>query len=152
MMSQDRINVALGQNSTFIETYDYYDFTKEYSLKKAYRLGPTSLKVLRDAVNTAIKWAELNESHQKSFTKEICRFKATDKETFNFYKKHIDQFSDEIVMIFYGNLDGTFKLEVKRYNGYGEFIEITDLEMLNGFNDLLNGKSANKEIDDIFKK
>lgn len=42
IMSQDRIIVALGKNSSFIETYKYYDFTGEYSLQNAYILGPTS--------------------------------------------------------------------------------------------------------------
>ncbi len=152
IMSQDRIIVALGKNSSFIETYKYYDFTGEYSLQNAYRLGPTALKVLKNGTKTPINWVELNEEHQKSFIKEICRFKATDKRTFEFYKRHIDQFADEIVMTFYGYSDGTFKITIEENNGIGTFITITETNMLSGFYDLLNGKSANKEIDDIFKK
>ena len=152
VFSQDRILVGLGKTNNYIETYQYVDFLEEYSLKDAYRLGPSAIKILKDGVSTAIKWVNLNEIHQKNFTKEICRFTATDKKTFDFYKKHIDQFADEIVMTFYGYSDGTFKITIEENNGIGTFITITETDMLFGFNDLLNGKSANKEIDDIFKK
>lgn len=55
-------------------------------------------------------------------------------------------------MTFYGYSDGTFKITIEENNGIGTFITITETNMLSGFYDLLNGKSANKEIDDIFKK
>lgn len=150
--SQDKINVGLGKVNNYIETYQYVDFLKEYSLKDAYRLGPSAIKILKSGINTAIKWVNLNEVHQKDFTKEICRFTATDKKTFDFYQKHIDQFADEIVMTFYGYSDGTFKIVIGENNNFSPFITINNMYMLDGFNDLLNGKSANKEIDDIFKK
>lgn len=148
-MSQDKINVSIGTTSTYIETYRYS--LNEYYLDKAYRLGPSSLKTIKEGINTAIKWKDLNNSHLLTFSKEICRFKVMDKESYKFHG-YVDEFAIELVMNFNGFSDGTFKIEIKQYNYFESFIVIEDNDMLNGFKKLLNGKSANSEIDDIFKK
>jgi hypothetical protein len=150
-VSQDKINVAVGATSTSIETYRYS--LNEYYLDKAYRLGPSSLKTIKEGINTAIKWKDLNNSHLLTFSKEICRFKVMDKESYKFHG-YVDGFTIELVMNFNGFSDGTFKIEIKQYDYFGSFIIIEDNDMLNGFKKLLNGKSANANsgIDDIFKK
>jgi hypothetical protein len=152
MVSQDKISVGLSPNNSIIETYNFYEYSNEYSLEKAFRLGPVSLKTLKDGVDTAIKWAEINEVHKKNFNKEICRFKATKKSTFDFYKKYIDQFSDEFNVNFYGFDDGNFKVVINSNKLIGDFIIIKDLTKLKDFKNLLSGKSVNNEIDDLFKK
>ena len=43
VFSQDRISVGLGKTNNYIETYQYVDFLEEYSLKDAYRLGPSAI-------------------------------------------------------------------------------------------------------------
>lgn len=149
--AQDKITVAIGSNSTFIETYNKNSWSDDFTLDDAYRLGPTNLKTLKDGVKTSLKWIELNNSHNKTFQKEVCRFKTMEKELFKFHG-YVDEFATEMTMIFYGESDGSFKIEIKPYNSYSVFITFTDLEMLRGFKDLLDGKSANNEIDDIFKK
>jgi hypothetical protein len=149
--AQDKITVAIGAKSTFIETYNKNSWSEDFTLDEAYRLGPTSVKILKDGVKTSLKWIELNNSHYKTFQKEICRFKTMEKELFKFHG-YVDEFAKEMTMIFYGESDGSFKIEIKQYNSYSVFITFTDLEMLRGFKDLLDGKSANNEIDDIFKK
>ncbi|SHM79421.1 hypothetical protein [Flavobacterium xanthum] len=151
IQAQDRITVAIGSNSTFIETYNKNSWSDEFTLTEAYRLGPTNLKTLKEGVKTSLKWIDLNDTHNKTFQKEVCRFKTTEKESFKFHG-YVDQFATEMVMIFNGEVDGTFKIEIKPYNSFLVFITFTDVEMLKGFKDLLDGKSANNEVDDIFKK
>lgn len=148
--SQERITVAANSSQTFIETYKR-SYSNEFILDKAYRLGPTSAKILREGIGTAIKWIDLNVIHQKDFEKEICRFKAMDKEEYKFHG-YVDQLAVEIILNFKGYSDGTFEIEIKQYDSYSVFIGFSDKDMVINFRDLLDGKSANKEIDDIFKK
>jgi hypothetical protein len=158
--AQERIAVATNASETFIETYiksysniDAYikSYSNEFTLAEAYRLGPTSTKTLKNGIRTAIKWIDLNIEYQKDFEKEICRFKAMEKELYKFHG-YVDEFTVEMTLNFKGYSDGTFKLEIKQYDSYSAFIEFRDKDMVISFRDLLDGKSANKEIDDIFKK
>ena len=63
--AQDKITVAIGAKSTFIETYNKNSWSEDFTLDEAYRLGPTSVKILKDGVKTSLKWIELNNSHYK---------------------------------------------------------------------------------------
>ena len=133
-------------------------YSNELTLDHAYRLGPTSTKTLKEGLRTAIKWIDLNVTHQKDFEKEVCRFRAMEKETYKFHG-YVDQFAVEMTLYFKGNSDGTFVLEIKQndspltFNTFSDkFITFSDKKMIISFLDLLDGKSANKEIDDIFKK
>lgn len=148
--AQDKIMVATSTNETYIETYRKSNYM-EPILDKAYRLGPTSTKALKEGIRTAINWINLNTQHKKAFEKEICRFKAMDKEL---YKSvgYIDEFAVEMTLTFRGYSDGTFLLVIKEYDSLSTFIMFIDIDMVNVFRDLLDGKSPNKEIDDIFKK
>lgn len=148
--AQERITVATNAAETFIETYKK-SYISVLILDEAYRLGPTSTKTLKEGIRTAIKWIDLNTTHQKDFEKEICRFKAMEKELYKFHG-YVDEFAVEMTLNFKGYLDGTFVLEIKQYDSYSAFITFSDKDMIISFRDLLDGKSANKEIDDIFKK
>lgn len=151
VQAQERITVAIGKTGTYIESYDKNSFNDEFRLKSAYRLGSNTLKVLKDGIKTSIKWIELNNIHNKAFEKEICRFKAMEKETFKFHG-YVDGFATEMTMSFKGESDGSFKIEIKPYNNFSTFIIFTELYMVESFKDLLDGKLAKNEIDDIFKK
>ena len=148
--AQERITVVTTAAEIFMETYEK-SFFNEFTLDEAYRLGPTSTKTLKEGIRTALKWIDLNSTHQKDFEKEICRFKAMEKELYKFHG-YVDQFAVEMTLNFRGNSDGTFVLEIKQYDTYSTFISFSDKDMIISFRDLLDGKSANKEIDDIFKK
>lgn len=147
--AQERITVLINTTETYIETYEKR-YSDKFVLDKAYRLGPTSAKTLKEGIRTAIKWIDLNITHQKDFEKEICRFKAMEKGLYKFHG-YVDQFAEEMTLNFKGYSDGTFVLEIKQYNSYSTFITFSDKDMVISFRDLLDGKSANKEIDDIFK-
>lgn len=150
---QDKINVAIGNFGYFIETYNYIDFNNSYEFDTAYRIGPNSGKILKEGISTAQKWINLNLEHNKTFSKEICRIIATKKDSYDFHG-FVKEFSDEIIVTFYGFSDGNFKLKIEVFDGHmsDDFIIIENLNMLKKFQQLLNGKSANNEIDDIFKK
>ena len=151
ILAQDKITVLSGSYGTYIETYNYYEWMNSYQLKKAIRLGPTSIKVLKEGTNTAIKWVKLNSEHRKQFSKEICRFRAMNKDQFE-YTGYGYEYTNEYTVTFYGNYDGSFKLEIKTNNDFSEFIVINNIETLMNFKKLLNGESTNNDIDDIFKK
>jgi hypothetical protein len=150
--SQERITVATSPTDTYLETYKKLGFknSNELVLDDAYRLGPNSAKTLKEGIITAIKWIDLNVTHQKEFEKEICRFKAMEKELYKFHG-YVDEFTVEMKLNFKGYSDGTFVLEIKEYDSYSTFITFRNKDMVIGFRDLLDGKSADREIDDIFK-
>jgi len=148
--SQDKITVLTNSTSTFIETYDYTSYNETYRLDKAIRIGPSTLKLLKTGIDTAIKWVNLNSEHNKQFSKEICRFKAMDKDIYEFHG-YVENITNEYSMVFYGDNNGDFKLEIKTPHE-SDFIKIESYEMLQSFKKLLNGESTNSEIDDIFKK
>ncbi|MDD4990727.1 MAG: hypothetical protein PHR83_00720 [Paludibacter sp.] len=142
--AQDRISVSTSKSGTIIEV-------SEYSHILAYRLGPASANILKNGLNTALKWIDLNSIHQKNFEKEICRFKAMDYETYKFHG-YIDQLASEMRILFNGNSDGTFELLIGKYDSRQGFLSFSDKATILDFIDLLNGKSVNNEIDDIFKR
>jgi hypothetical protein len=147
--AQDKITVSKVANGIFIETYNYYSLNESYMIQDAYRLGPTSIKILKDAINTSIKWSKLNKEHQKEFEKEIVRFKVMNKERYKFHG-YVDSFTQEFTIIFKGYDSGLFEIIIKEYDGFNDFIRIDNTTQLLNFQNLLNGKSVNKEIDEIF--
>ncbi len=151
--AQDKITVITNTKGTFIETYDYLSYDDSYWQKEAYRLGPSATKVLKDGIDTAFKWIDLNKTHRKTFQKEICRFKVMDKRDFDFFG-YTERLTKEIKLNFKGYSDNTFEIEITGGGLVGiiPFIKISDYNYLVGFKNLLDGKSANKEIDDIFKR
>ncbi len=89
--------------------------------------------------------------YHQSFEKEVCRFKAMEKEQYKFHG-YVEQLTEEMTLLFEGTPDGMFELIIKPYNStYRTFIKFTEKEMIENFKNLLEGKSANEEIDDIFK-
>ena len=153
LKAQDKINVAIGSFGYFIETYNYIDFNDHYEIDMVYRIGPTSGKTLKEGISTAQKWVNLNLEHNQTFSKEICRFIATEKSVYDFHG-YVKEFSNDIIVTFYGFPNGVFKLKIEVYDGHmlHDFIIIENVDMLKQFQQLLNGKSANDKIDDIFKK
>lgn len=162
--SQDKIAVSTNSQNTFIETYEKKYEVKltrngsevnynnyNFKLIDAYRLGPSSLKKLKEGINTALNWTDLNVNHKKSFEKEICRIKVMEKEDYKFHG-YIEQLQKEMVLVFKGFSDGTFLIELKFYDSNYNFIKIQTKDMLINFKNLLNGKSSNSDVDDIFKR
>lgn len=153
-VNAQKITVGKSSNgsSTFIETYNYDRYNNSFHLQTAYRLGPSALKTLKNCVETAIKWAELNEIHRKTFNKEICRVVVMNKDVFDFHG-YVREFTEELTVVFYGYSNTTFKIEMKSNSRLinSSFITISSKKELTDFKDMLNGKSVNKEIDDIFK-
>lgn len=152
--AQDKITVLINGSETFIEKSEKSTFKRNGEnvlLVKAYRLGSSSSSKLKEGIKTAIRWIDLNKTHKKSFEKEVCRFKAMKKELYKTFG-YVDHISDEMTLMFKGKSDGSFELLIKQSNYPNQnFISFTDKEMVEKFKDLLDGKSVNKEIDDIFK-
>lgn len=153
--AQEKIVVVINGSDTFFESYKKTSLVictgNELSFDEAYRLGTSAASELKQGIRTAIKWIDLNKTHKKTFKKEVCRFKAMDKELYKFHG-YVDEFSKEITLLFKGKPDGSFEVTIKPYNSsYGYFIEFTNKEMIEKFKDFLDGKSANEEIADIFK-
>lgn len=104
---------------------------------------------LQAGLTKAISWAKLNEEYKKEFEKEIIRIRVTDKDTYEFYKRYISEFSKEAKLVFQGHEDGSFTLTLTITD---DVVDIT-LATTGGVNDfikLLQGKSVNKGIDEIF--
>jgi hypothetical protein len=110
-------------------------------------VGPQTLLTLQSGVKKAIEWATKNQEYLKEFSKEVVRFRTMDKESYSFYKKYISEFSSEGKLMFNGFADGTFDLEfaVSEFN-----ITLSSVESLQSLLSILQGKSSNEEIDDIF--
>lgn len=117
--------------------------------KGEYWIGPQTNTSLQAGLKKAANWAKLNEEHKKEFEKEVIRIRVTDKETYEFYKRYISEFSKEAKLIFQGYEDGTFTLNLTVTDDVVS-ITISTTEGINNFIKLLQGKSVNKGIDDIF--
>ena len=105
-------------------------------------LDKEASKTLKGGVQTAIKWIELNAVHEKSFERDICRFRFIDESTV--------RGKEYVTLIFTGYSDGSFTVKLKSmFKLYLQFFNKKDIE---NFNDLLEGKSVYNEIDAIFKK
>lgn len=106
--------------------------------------------LLQAALKKAITWADLNKEHQKEFEKEIIRVRVTDKETYEFYRHYIPEFSKEAKLIFQGYEDGSFTLSLIVISDIVS-IDFISVEQASNFIKLLQGRSVNSEIDNIFR-
>ncbi len=145
--------MQLKNGGIIIESTKNNDFGMGISWKtdnKSFYAGPNGKKSLISGIQKAIEWAELNETYNKEFEKEITRIRVMEKESFMFYKEFISQFSEECQLNFYGYDNGNFKV-VLEFPKSDTRITLTNIEDLRNLKNILNGKSGNSEIDDIFK-
>lgn len=137
------LTIARSGNSVFLEK----------SRGQNFRLGPSAKRTLIEGLEKAKEWQKLNQSHRKSFTKEIRRFKVITKSSYEFYG-YTDLVSQNMFLTFTGYSDGSFKCLLKIEDlggGYiGNYWTMTTIQQVQRFTNLLNGKS-NSEIDQIFK-
>ena len=121
----------------------------------AYWLNSDASLKFKEGLKKAIYWAKLNEVNYKEFEKEIVRIRVTPKATYNFYKRYITEFTDECKVVFKGLIDGSFELLILFKNDNLDYYESTlkfnNIESINNFIGLLNGKEVKNEINDIFK-
>lgn len=101
------------------------------------------------ALKKAVSWAKLNEEHRKEFEKEVIRIKVIDKDKYEFFKPDISRLTKEAKLIFQGHDDGSFTLNLSITDDVVN-ITLDDEEGINNFIKLLQGKSVNKDIDEIF--
>lgn len=105
------------------------------------------LDVLKKSLETAIEWIELNKAHKKKFTKEVCcRFYAIQKYHYEINNMWDTTLAFDVSVIFKGHENGNFTLHI---NALG--FTTSKKEFVEKFLKILNGKSANKDIDEIFK-
>lgn len=148
--SQDKITVAINSKDTFIETHEYNKPLETFLLKDAYRLGPSSTKLLKQGIATCIKWVKLNQEHKKNFEKEVVRFKVISKTSFNTFGYH-ESLVNEAILNFKGYEDNSFEIKILTQNiALSEFIKINSLSSLYDFESLLEGKTLDNEIDKLF--
>ncbi len=146
----DKIVVVTKGSSIFIETYKE-SYGGKWTIDDVYRLGPSAKRTLLNGLDKTIEWAELNVGHKKEFQKEVCcRFKVMNKDTYEFHG-YVEEFTTEFNMIFRGHSDGTFELVIGSVGSRLSFLELYSKKEIKDLKDMLNGKSVNEEIDDIFK-
>ena len=149
-----KITVVINSKGTFIEKYDKKTITGNigsiFNLRDNYRLGPSASTSLKNGIKTAINWIDLNKTHQKTFEKEICRFKVMKKYKFDSWG-YDSSHAEDMTLMFFGKSNGSFELLLKIYSSYGNFLEFNDRELVTKFKEILDGRSANVEIDEIFK-
>lgn len=145
--------VKLKNGSAIIEckkvTESIFSGDKSESSSGKYWITPQTNLSLQAGLKKAVSWAKLNEEHKKEFEKEIIRIRVTDKDTYEFYKKYISEFSKEAKLGFQGHEDGSFTLTLTVTEDVVE-ITLSTTEGVEDFIKLLQGKSVNKGIDEIF--
>jgi len=145
--------VKLKNGSAIIEckkvTESIFGGDKSESSSGKYWITPQTNLSLQAGLKKAVSWAKLNEEHKKEFEKEIIRIRVTDKDTYEFYKKYISEFSKEAILAFQGHEDGSFTLTLTVTDDVVE-ITLSSKEGVEDFIKLLQGKSVNKGIDEIF--
>jgi len=132
--------VHFKNNSAYIEGNGNYWITAQSNIS------------LQAGLRKAIKWTKLNLEHQEEFSKEIVRIRITDKQTFEFYRKYIDGFSNEGKLVFNGFNDGTFSLSLLRSSAFGEstIFTLIRVEEISSLIAILQGRKINNGIDKIF--
>ncbi len=136
------VTVLQSGNDTFIEC--------DYPPYSAYRLSSSAKSTLISSIKKAIEWSDLNKSHLKSFTKEINRFKVVSKSNYKTFG-YIEPVIEEAKVIFIGwnSPSNYFRVEVQVNNS--DFLAFRTRADLVNFLNILQGKSGNTEIDNIFK-
>lgn len=148
-MAQQSITVVkLSNGGRYLET------KTSWGSSESYYVGPTGTSLLIQSIKKAIEWHDLNQSHRMSFTKEVNRFKVQEKSSYEFHG-YVSQFAGTAKVIFKGYTDSSSECEivVNRMGGnYDEtFITLSGRESMQQFLNILQGKSARPEIDNIFK-
>lgn len=146
--------VKLKNGSTIIECKKVLEESgtfgsNETDIGNYWITGETNV-LLQNGLKKAINWAKLNEEHKKEFEKEIIRIRITDKDVYEFYKKYISEFSKEAKLVFQGHEDGSFTLYLTITQDTVDITLVT-ADDIDNFIKMLQGKSVNKEIDEIFK-
>jgi len=144
-----QIEVTIQGSNVFLE----YTTNESFNImKEDIRLGPSAKTSLKQALNKAVEWAELNETHKKSFEKIICSFRVMDTGTYNHFG-YSEFHSKEMVIEFKGYSNGEFDLNltIKNPPFSSSSISLNSLKQLKDFKKILNGQSINPEIDEIFK-
>lgn len=144
--SQEKsVTVVRSSKGMFIET-------ESYSNETSLRLGPTAANQLIQGMKKAKVWSTTNQQYKKEFQKEIVRFWVMDKGTFQFHG-YIQQLANTAKLIFIGSSDGTSSCLIRIDGSFmvSDFLELKSYSEMNSFLKILEGKSANKEIDSIFK-
>jgi len=151
--SQSITVVHMKNGSAIIECKKVIDgggiFENRETDNGKYWISTQTNNLLQAGLKKAITWAKLNEEHQKEFEKEIIRIRVTEKETYEFYRRYIPEFSKEAKLIFEGHTDGTFTLSLTVTDDVVT-ITIATTEGVNNLIKLLQGKSVNSDIDEIF--
>ena len=141
-----QIEVTIQGSNVFLEYTN-----NDYISKTNVRLGPSAKKSLNQALSKAIEWAQLNETHKKSFEKFICSFRVMDTGTYNHFG-YSEFHSKEMVIKFKGYSNGEFNLYLTIKNPtHNDIKTLNSLKQLKDFKKILNGQSINPEIDEIFK-
>ena len=145
--------VKLKNGSAFIESKkiseSIFGGDKTESSQGKYWITSQTNISLQAGLKKAASWATLNEDHKKEFEKEIVRIRVTDKDTYEFYRKYIPEFSTEAILSFQGHEDGTFTLTLSVTKDVAQ-ITLTTKDGVNNFIKLLQGKSVNNDVDEIF--
>ena len=162
VFSQVSISVSTSPKDTFIEVTNNNkpDFMQSididsslFSERTSLRIGPVGLRNLKGGLNKAVKWATINESEQLNFQKEIVRLKAMDKDKFDFFG-YKSEFNFDIILMFNGYRDGTFKLDVIKRGSSSLFdkvmFSVDVISDLMYIEELLDGKEIDDKINRLF--
>jgi hypothetical protein len=116
------------------------------------RLSNNASQQLIQGIKKAKEWCILNQRYHKDFQKEIVRFYYMDKSMFQ-NVGYVQGFAGTGKLIFAGYSNGTstcfFKLE--NHGSTGDYLSFSSLQELDKFLKVLQGQSARKDIDAIFK-
>lgn len=105
--------------------------------------------LLQTGLKKVVNWAKLNLEHKQSFDKEVMRFRITEKRIYEFYRYFIPEFSNEAILSFTGFSQGNFNMTINIATDVVS-IDLISIDDVENFIKMLQGKSVNKEIDDVF--
>lgn len=147
---------VFAQSLTVVRTGNGIFLEKQGSFGSgsAYRLGPNAALILSNSIKKAIEWYDLNQIHRKNFIKEINRFRVMEKSEYEFHG-YVEEFTKNAKVMFSGYPDDKVKctIEIDSFiEGYVDtFISLDSKKEIQDFLKILQGKSVNPDIDNIFK-
>ena len=148
--SQQITAVQLKNGGVFLEVENEFRFDKN-TKGIVFRdldlyIGPQSKKTLMNGLKKVSEWMVLNGREQMSFKKEVVRFTAMSKSEYKNFG-YVPQLAKEIRLIFIGKQDGTSAVQLEA--GISK-LTIDNIDDVEGFINILSGKSGTPDIDRIF--
>jgi len=149
------LEITGDRSCVYCQPEQPYRENSEYNLNNSttspvvYWITQKTNVALQNGLRKALIWRKLNKTHQQEFEKDLVLFRISGKETYEFFG-YVYQYSKEGELRFYGRPGGTSLLEFVIKDDNNVVITLDSREDITDLLKMLQGKSLNTAIDNVF--